>query len=290
MIVSSFEDVYQVGHVSGEGGQTLLDALLIPDVRQHLVEHRHSASCPHRNQQPAHGHETEQADGFQGNRFAASVGAGNYQSPAVSSQCQGDGHGGFGIQQGVAGFIQHNLPGVGETGFLGVHLSGQLCLGKTEVQRNDHLKVVHQVAGVFRHRLAEFIQNPLDLRLFLSLENTNLVIGFHHSHGFHKEGGAAGGGIVHQAGNFRFVLRLHRHHKPAVPLGNQVFLEGFLVLGGADDFIHLLLGFGLSGSNFPAQVRQSGASVVVDHLFADHYLVDGLFQSLIGSQFSKQLL
>ena len=59
--------------------------------------------------------------------------------------------------------------------------------------------------------------------------------GVHHRHGFHKDGGPGTGGVVDQPPEFPLPLRLHRHHEPAVPDGDDGLLEHLGVLGAADD-------------------------------------------------------
>ena len=56
--------------------------------------------------QAALGHEGEQADGLDGHRLAAGVGAGDHQGVEVLTQHQVVGHRPVRVQQGVAGFPQ----------------------------------------------------------------------------------------------------------------------------------------------------------------------------------------
>ena len=62
--VRPLQDAHGVGHVRGEGGQVLLDALLIADVREDLAEDAEFRADPRRNVQAGLPHEGEEADGL----------------------------------------------------------------------------------------------------------------------------------------------------------------------------------------------------------------------------------
>ncbi|MNC16267.1 hypothetical protein D3C75_641160 [compost metagenome] len=46
-----------IGHMAGEGGQVLLNALFIPDVRIDGIEDAQLAAVLRRHEQPGHGHQ-----------------------------------------------------------------------------------------------------------------------------------------------------------------------------------------------------------------------------------------
>ena len=64
VIVRLLDDGDQVGHVGAEGGQALLDGLLVADVGKDLVEGGDLAPLLRREEEAAHGHEGEQAHGL----------------------------------------------------------------------------------------------------------------------------------------------------------------------------------------------------------------------------------
>ena len=68
-----------VGHMRGESGEGLLNALLIPNIREHMCEDGNTALIRDRDHQTAHRHQREQAHGFDGYGLAARIGAGNHQ-------------------------------------------------------------------------------------------------------------------------------------------------------------------------------------------------------------------
>ena len=45
MFVDLAKNIYDIGHVTGEGRQALLDRLLIPDIREDLREDSYLAPC-----------------------------------------------------------------------------------------------------------------------------------------------------------------------------------------------------------------------------------------------------
>ena len=79
------QDANDVGHVSREGGQGLLDGLLVADVHQNAREHRHLTVVPHRDQQTALGHQSEQTQCFQRNGFTTGVRTGNHQGVKLAT-------------------------------------------------------------------------------------------------------------------------------------------------------------------------------------------------------------
>ena len=85
-------DGYDVGHVGGEGGQALLDGLLVANVRVHFLKGGKLRAHGPRNVQAALGHQGHEAQGFQGDGLAAGVGACDDQRGKLLTQPQGAGH------------------------------------------------------------------------------------------------------------------------------------------------------------------------------------------------------
>ena len=94
-------DVLQICDVGAEGGQRLLDALLIADVRVDSVEPGEMGFIG-RHVQPGLGHHGQQAHRFQSNGLASGVGAGDQHHPLAPVQIDADRHHVSG-EQGVAG-------------------------------------------------------------------------------------------------------------------------------------------------------------------------------------------
>ena len=50
------KDFYRIRHMSGKGGETLLNALLIPDIRIYFLKNRDGRPLKGRNQKPSLSH------------------------------------------------------------------------------------------------------------------------------------------------------------------------------------------------------------------------------------------
>ena len=72
-------DLHNIRHMTGEGGEALLDALLIADIREYLLKHRQFRSRIRRHLQARLGHQGKQAYRLQGYGFTAGIRAGNDQ-------------------------------------------------------------------------------------------------------------------------------------------------------------------------------------------------------------------
>ncbi len=77
--------------MGGEGGEILLDGLIVADVGEHGVEDGELGSVG-RDGDSGLRHEGEEADGFQGDGFAAGVGAGDDQLAGFAFEFDGDGN------------------------------------------------------------------------------------------------------------------------------------------------------------------------------------------------------
>ena len=212
-----------------KGRQGLVDGLLVPDVCQHGGAHLHHGAIGGRDMQAALCHERKQTQCLEGDGLSASVGAGNDQRVEPASQDQVVAHGGFGVQQGMAGPAQLNV--IAQHRLHGPHGGRQLSPGKDTVQGHQRLVIVLNallepgaVGGQLR-------QNALDLLLLFGLELSQLVVGVHHPHRFNKESAAGAGHVVDQAWDVVFVFAFHRHHIPPAPHGDDGILQIFGLVG-----------------------------------------------------------
>ena len=124
-----------------EGGQALLDALLVADVRQHPVEHAHRAAVSRGDMQPALGHQRQQSQRLQAHRLAAGVGPGDDQGVKGLPQLDVDGYRPSAVQQGVAGLAELDAAAAPDLRAAGVHLVAQLAPGKDQVQHDQQVVV-----------------------------------------------------------------------------------------------------------------------------------------------------
>ncbi len=72
-------DAHDIGHVRREGGQALLDALLVADVGPDLADEANLRAGVGRDVQAGQRHQRQQSDRLQGDRLAAGVGSGDHE-------------------------------------------------------------------------------------------------------------------------------------------------------------------------------------------------------------------
>jgi hypothetical protein len=227
--------------VRGEGGEALLDALLVADVGEDLLEHRHRRALRRRDVHPRLGHQLEEAHRLEGDRLASRVGAGDDQgdevflfrglllgaprtprAPRPEADVDGDDVPG---QQGVAGLDEVEpvvllQPGGGRPDGQGV-----LGLGQGEVDRRQGVHVVDDAVGELADETGEVLQHPLDLLLFLQLEVAPLVVQLDSGQGLHEDGRPARRFVVDDPPELVARLRPHRDDVPPGPGGDQGLLE-----------------------------------------------------------------
>ena len=262
LVVHLPQDLHNVGHMGGEGGQALLNALLVAHIRQHPVEYTHGAAAVGRDMQAALGHQTQKADGFQGNGLAAGVGAGDDQGVELLTQLHGDGHCLGLVQQRVPGPAQGHAAPAADLRTAGVQLIAQLRPGKDHVQVHQNVIVPQNILHGPGAGGGQLPQDAVDLLFLPGLQLLELVVGLHHAHGLHKQRGPGGGDVVYQARHAALALGLYRHHEPPVPLGDQGLLQDLGIGRRRDDALQDLPPLGGGQPHFPPDIRQLAAGGV----------------------------
>ena len=269
-VVRLLQYLHRIGHVGREGGQALLDALLIAHIRQNAVEHLHGALVSGGDVQPALGHQTQKPDGFQRHRLAAGVGPGDDQRVEGRPQRHGDGHSLGRVQQRMprpaqvdAALFPHLRPPR-------VHGVAQLRPGEDGIQLHQQVVVVQDVLPLGGALAGQNAEDAVDLLLLPGLQFLQFVVGLHHAHRLDEQRRAGGGDVMHQSRQTALALRLHRHDEPPVPLGDQRLLQYLGVGRGGDDALQYLPPLGGSHPHTPPYVRQLRAGGVGDGLLVQN--------------------
>ena len=273
-----------------EGRQALLDALLVADVRQHPLINGHGAPVRRRDVEAALGHQRQQAQGLEGHGLAAGVGTGDDQGVKGVPQLDVDGHRRLGVQQGVAGLAQMDGPVPADLRPHGVHLVAQLAPGEDQVQVDQGVVVPLDVLPVGGSLGGELRQDAVDLLLLLGLQLNILVVGLDHPHRLHEQRGSGGGDVVDQSRQVALVLRLHRYHEAAVPLGDDGLLQNFPIAGGGDDPLKDLAALGLGRPHVAADVRQLRAGGIGDGVLVRDGPLDLLLQKAVAVEGEEQVV
>ena len=229
-----------------------------------MVEDNHRAAVVGGDVEAALGHEGQKADGLQGHRLAAGVGAGDDQGVEVLPQIEVVGHRLLGVQEGVAGLPQGEAL-FGQPWLRAAQLVGEPGPGEDAVDENEKVVVLGDVLLVGGALGGELPENTLDLLLLPGLELPELIVGLNHRHGLNEESPPRAGHIVDQAGDLVLALRLHRHHITTGAHGDDGLLE-ILGLGGGDELLEDVPDLGGRGPDVTPDVGQLGACGVGDLL------------------------
>ena len=218
-VVRLLQNGDDVHHVGGEGGQGLVDGLLVADVRHDHGAHLDGGAVSGGDMQAALSHKSQQAQRFQGDGLAAGVGAGDDQRVKVPAQRQIVAHGGLLVQQRVPGPAQLDV--VSQHRLHGPHPGGQAAPGKNGVQCHQQLVILLDAVLKPGAVGGQLRQNALDLLFLPGLKLPQLVVGIHHAHGLDEEGAAGAGHVVDKAGDVVLMLALHRDDVAAPPHGDD---------------------------------------------------------------------
>ena len=187
------------------------------------------------------GHQRQQADGFQGNRLAAGIGAGDNHGIEIRADPQGDRYDLALVDQRMAGVTQFHSPFLVHQRRPGSHPEGKLRLSEDHIQADQDPYIVTDTLTMgccFRGKLR---QDPLDLLFLFQFQFPQGVIGIHCGHRFHKISRAGGRHIVYHAGNIILKLTLHRHHITALPDGDDGLPQILGISGRGYDFLQAIL-------------------------------------------------
>ena len=178
-------------------------------------------------------------------------------------------------------FVQKGMPSLSDIDKMvvvkerlrGVHVHGQLRLGKDEIQQGHDFLVVRQLQRMLSGQGAEVGQDFLDLFLFLQLQLPETVVQLHDGRRLDEIGGSGGGLVVDHAVYLRLVFRLDGNAVAVAPHGDDGVLQVGAV-GAAEHIgelgVYLVVGLDHS----PPDALELGACVVCDLLLGEDAVVD----------------
>ena len=282
--VGKLHDADNIRHVRREGGQRLLNALLVADVHQHAAKNTQLAVVGAGHQQAAHRHQREQAERFEGDGLAAGVGTRDDKGVKFSAEVDVDRHHLVLGDQRMPRLLEVDDAAVIDNRHGRAHGIGEVGLGKDEVELREALIAaddrVRKVTGVG----GQFEENALDLFLLLVFEHANIIVRLHHAHRLDKDRLTAGGGVVYQTGHVVAALGANGHHISAVALGDDGVLQILYVFAAVDDFVEHLARLGRRGADLAPDVGERGARLVGDLVLAENGGGDLVLQIFVGDQ------
>ena len=265
----SSQDPGDAAHVAAEGGEVLLQGLLIADVGQHQLAPGKGGGAAAGQKQAGAGHQGRQAHTFERDGFAAGVGAGDRHHPQLRAHLHAHRHHPMAAlaaflpeQQGMAQALQPDR-GAGIRLQLGPHGAEGLAVagpGQGEIQLHQHRLEVGEGRLLSADQATELQQHLLLLLPLLTGQPTNPVAQGDHGLGLDEHRAAGGGTVVDQAGQLGGGPGLHRQHGPAVALGHDRVLEQGAV--ATDQLLEALAPVGAGGGQLAAQLRQGGTGAI----------------------------
>ena len=267
-----------------KGGERLLNALLVADICQDMTKHRDLASLLGWNHQTAHSHQVQKADRFQCHGLAASVRSRDDQAVKILAQGNIGGHHLVFIDQRMPGADEGNPSLFIDLWYCRFHPVCQMRLCKNQVQLHGILVALNGGISERACLCGEFQQDTLNFLLLVRPEYPDFVIGLHNAHRFDENGGAAGGGIMHQSGNLSPKLRLYRYHIPPAALCDNAFLQMLLMGSGMNQLVQLFPHPVRSISNFSADRSQGWGRCIGDLFFIHNASEDLVLQIFVRRQ------
>ena len=230
-----------------EGGEVLLEGLLIANVGQHQRSPWQPGRAGAEHRQPCAGHEEGQTQAFENDGLAACIGSGDGHHPLVGMHLDVHRHHVgpttsllLPHQQWMTqlpqqdGFLSYpnNIPS-----YMGVQAGLQKVRlrathgGPIATPRQGHVKPqqgsasVQKVLGIISHQSTELPQHLLLLLVLLGLQITDAVSQGHQHPRFHKQGAAGGGAVMNQPGQLVQGARFEGQHGAPMAGGDDGVLQ-----------------------------------------------------------------
>ena len=222
-----------IGNVGGKGRKILLDRLIVANIREDRIKHRHLGAISG-NWNPRLRHQRQQAHGFQCHRFSARVRTGDYQlAPLTFELHAGRNHRDalqlqIALQQRMAGIAQNHPPRCLCTQLHGhaVVFFGEARFGELQFQLTEHVGRHQDPLGLLADAPRHLQQNAMSLRLLFVEQPHQFVVLFDRLEGLDKNGLPTRTGSVHHTLHAPFLLDLHRDDKAFAADRYQLFLRG----------------------------------------------------------------
>ena len=95
---------------------------------------------------------------------------------------------------------------------------------------------------------------------------------------------------MYQAFDIAAVLRLYRYDITAIPHGNQIFLQVFLIDRRMDQLIELVFDLQPSVANFPPDIRQRRTGMIRHQIFREDRRLNSFFDKRMRRQPMEQII
>ncbi|CAK7012995.1 MAG: hypothetical protein DELT_03234 [Desulfovibrio sp.] len=213
--------------MGGEGGQRLLYALFVPNIRKNPIEYRHPHRRFRRKEKAGLRHCRKKAHKLQRNRFSARIGTRNHKRAHAVFQVQGNGNHLFRIDQRMPPFIDFKRSLFGECDGDRLHFKTKRRFGKEHVELGQYFNIFPQFLLVRIQQGRKLRKDTRNLAGFLALKLADAVVGFHNARRFHKKSRAGAAFFMDNPGNVTLVFRFDGHHKTPVSLCNDRILQIF---------------------------------------------------------------
>jgi len=289
-VARQVENAADALHVAGEGGQALLNALLVADVHKVLVKMADDAALVRGDQEAVLGHRVEKARGFERNGLAAGVRAGDDEGVVLAAQLDVHRHDLFLVDERVAGLVQLEVHRVADGGHKGVLLHSQPGLCQQQVDFEHRVIAVGELRLQRADLRRERGQDAGDLLLLLRTQLHDAGVGLDDGGRLYKDRCAGGRDVMDDAADLTAVLGADRHDVAAIAQGNDGILQKFIGGGVADDVIELGADGILGLADFAAQIVEGHTGSVGHLLGRNNALRNLLFQHRLRGQRKKQVV
>ena len=212
-----------VRDMAGERAEAGLDRLLVADIGEERLKHRHPRSVSGRNPQSRLRHERKQPRCLERDGLAARVRTGNQQDGGRRRHLDRDRNGA--CEQRMPRIEELERPVARERRLDPVNRLGKpgACLDDVEPARR--LDGPLQVGVAAAERIGQRKQDAKDLFMLLFFERDDVVVDFDRAERLEKEAGAARRRAVDDTWNRAAMLGFDDEYIPAVPLGDDLILQ-----------------------------------------------------------------
>ena len=288
-VAALFEHVHDVHHVRREGGERLLDALLVADVRKDFIKYGNAAALCGGNVQAALRHKAEKADGLERNGLAAGVRAGDDERIVILAELHIDRHGLVLIEQRMARPAQPDAA-LGELRRAGIQLEAEFCPREDAVEPHERGEVGVDILAVRGTLGGKLRENALDLRFFLRFQLADLVVCLDRRHRLDEERGAGGRNIVHEPRNAALAFGLDRNNVAIRARRDDRVLQKLRHGRRGDDLLQAVAHASRRRAHFAADVRKLTARAVGDLILAGDGVYDLVLQKAVRLEHFEKMV